>query len=208
MQRARGVHPPSAARATHASAFEVVLFDTFEAAPTVARKLGEILRGETYLDRAFVATIADGVGEPGEEIEPYELVRSLMEPARERVEVGRDRYVTVVVGFSTVSKHADAASPLLVYTKGRLVERHDDWRLALNLRQHLKRDFRKEYALGLTVVIIDEAMPRKITKQRIVRRVLGVRGGLRGGLLVGQAANPEARLGPRHAGENAAWRPR
>ena len=45
------------------------------AAPTVARKLGEILRGETYLDRAFVATIADGVGEPGEEIEPYDLVR-------------------------------------------------------------------------------------------------------------------------------------
>ena len=157
-------------RATHASAFEVVLFDTFEAAPTVARKLGEILRGETYLDRAFVATIADGVGEPGEEIEPYDLVRSLMEPARERVEVGRDRYVTVVVGFSTVSKHADAASPLLVYTKGRLVERHDDWRLALNLRQHLKRDFRKEYALGLTVVIIDEAgcLRQTHTKQRIV----------------------------------------
>ena len=157
-------------RATHASAFEVVLFDTFEAAPTVARKLGEILRGETYLDRTFVATIADGVGEPGEEIEPYDLVRSLMEPARERVEVGRDRYVTVVVGFSTVSKHADAASPLLVYTKGRLVERHDDWRLALNLRQHLKRDFRKEYALGLTVVIVDDAgcLRQTHTKQRIV----------------------------------------
>ena len=148
----------------------MVLFDTFEAAPTVARKLGEILRGETYLDRAFVATIADGVGERGEEIEPYDLVRSLMEPARERVEVGRDRYVTVVVGFSTVSKHADAASPLLVYTKGRLVERHDDWRLALNLRQHLKRDFRKEYALGLTVVIIDDAgcLRQTHTKQRIV----------------------------------------
>ena len=93
-----------------------------------------------------------------------------MEPARERVEVGRDRYVTVVVGFSTVSKHADAASPLLVYTKGRLVERHDDWRLALNLRQHLKRDFRKEYALGLTVVIIDDAgcLRQTHTKQRIV----------------------------------------
>ena len=80
-------------RATHASAFEVVLFDTFEAAPTVARKLGEILRGETYLDRAFVATIADAVGGGVEEIEPYDLCSSLMEPARAGARRGRPRPV-------------------------------------------------------------------------------------------------------------------
>lgn len=176
-------------RATHASAFEVVLYDTFEAAPTVARKLGKILRGETYLDRAFVAThapasrrpphetrscgarrLVDAVGEAGEAIEPYDLVGSLLEPARTRVAVGGAKHVSVVAGFSTIAKHADAASPLLVYTRNRLVERHDDWRLALDLRRHINHQYRKEYSLGLTVVVVDAdgCLRQTHTKQRIV----------------------------------------
>ncbi|KAH8051109.1 hypothetical protein JL721_11205 [Aureococcus anophagefferens] len=159
--------------ASRPSAFEVVLAETALPAHDLAGRLKELLRGPTYLERGYEAVAVDPSG--SETVAPHSLLATLLEPARREIKVGPadDDVVTVLVGFCLAPADVAAAarpSPLLVYTCGRLVERHDDWRLALDLQELTQRAYRKEYAFGLTVVIIDEkkVLEKTHTKQQIV----------------------------------------
>ena len=160
--------------ASRPSAFEVVLAGTALPAHDLAGRLKGLLRGPTYLERGYAAVAVDPSG--SETVAPHSLLRTLLEPARCEVKVGPtdDDVVTVLAGFSISPADVAAAarpSPLLVYTCGRLVERHDDWRLALDLEGLLRmRAIRKEYSYGLSVVIIDSAkvLKKTHTKQQIV----------------------------------------
>lgn len=160
--------------ASRPSAFEVILAETALPAHDLAGRLKGLLRGPTYLERGYAAVAVDPSG--SETVAPHSLLRTLLEPARAEVKVGPtdDDVVTVLAGFSISPADVAAAtrpSPLLVYTCGRLVERHDDWRLALDLEGLLRmRAIRKEYSYGLTVVIIDstKVLKKTHTKQQIV----------------------------------------
>ena len=159
--------------ASRPSAFEVILADTALPAHALAGRLKGLLRGPTYLERGYAAVAVDPSG--SETVAPHSLLRTLLEPARAEVKVGPadDDVVTVLAGFSISPADVAAAarpSPLLVYTCGRLVERHDDWRLALDLEALTKHGFRKEYSFGLTVVIMDakKTFKKTHTKQQIV----------------------------------------
>ena len=77
-----------------------------------------------------------------------------------------------MVGFAAMND-PDAEhwpSRLLVYSP-RLIEQHEDWRVALDLQNVLnKKSLRRECTYGLTVAIVDEsdAFAKTHTKQAIV----------------------------------------